>query len=84
MTPVRVTLLTAPSCDLCDHAQEVLARVGKDHDLEVEKISIETSRGRILMIEQRFVFPPGVLVEGQPFSFGRLSERRLRKRLELK
>lgn len=83
MTPVKVTLLTAPACALCDQAKEVLERVGREKELEVEIVSIETGRGRQLMIDQQLAFPPGVLIEDEAFSFGRLSERRLRKRLKL-
>lgn len=82
MTTAQITLLTAPACELCDHAKAVLARVGEDHDLEVVELSTETERGRHLMVEHRVAFPPGVLVDGQPFSYGRLSERMLRRELE--
>lgn len=66
---------------MCDQAKDVLTRVGKDVDLEVEELSSETERGRQLMMEHRVAFPPGVLIDGQPFSYGRLSERKLRKEL---
>jgi len=82
MTAVQITVLTAPSCELCEHAKAVLARVGEDHDLKVEELSTETERGRDLMVEHRVAFPPGVLIDGQPFSYGRLSERKLRRELE--
>lgn len=78
---VRVTLLSAPNCEMCDHAKAVLSRVGEDFDLEVEELSSEIERGRQLMMEHRVAFPPGVLIDGQPFSYGRLSERKLRKEL---
>ncbi|MHB1509325.1 MAG: thioredoxin domain-containing protein [Acidimicrobiales bacterium] len=79
---VRITVLTAPACDLCRHANAVLARVGEDHDLEVVELSTETERGRRLMVEHRVAFPPGVLIDGAAFSYGRLSERKLRRELE--
>lgn len=78
---LQITLLSAPHCELCDQAKAVLARVGKDVDLEVEELSSETERGRDLMVEHRVAFPPGVLIDGQPFSYGRVSERKLRKEL---
>lgn len=28
------------------------------------------------------LFPPGVLIDGEPFSYGRLSERKLRRELD--
>lgn len=82
MTAVQITVLTAPACELCEHAKAVLARVAEDHDLEVVELSTETERGRHLMVEHRVAFPPGVLIDGQPFSYGRLSERKLRRELE--
>lgn len=79
---MRITLLTAPSCQLCDRAKEVLDRVASDHSLAVETVSIDTERGRLLMVEHQVAFPPGVLIDGSPFSYGRLSERRLRRELD--
>jgi hypothetical protein len=77
-----ITLLTAPSCRLCDDAKVVLNRVALDFDLTIESISIDTTRGQALMIEYQVAFPPGVLIDDKPFSYGRLSERRLRRMLE--
>ncbi len=77
-----ITLLTSPSCRLCDEAKVVLDRVALDFDFTIELVSIDTSRGRALMVEHQVVFPPGVLINGTPFSYGRLSERRLRRVLE--
>ena len=81
MTAVRVTLLTAPDCELCEHATAVLARVGCDYDLEVTECSTATEEGRDLMVRHRVAFPPGVLIDGEAFSYGRLSERKLRRYL---
>lgn len=78
---VRVTVVNAPSCELCEHAKSVLARVALDFPLVVEEVSTESEPGQKLMIEHRMAFPPGVFIEGHPFSYGRLSERKLRRRL---
>lgn len=77
----RITLLTQADCHLCDHAKKVLDRVGKDHPLQVEEISLGSDPGRILAAEAGVLFAPGVLIDGAPFAFGRLSERKLRKAL---
>lgn len=82
MSTLRVTVLSAPACELCEHAKAVLARLGEDYDLDVEELSTQTEQGRRLMLEHRVAFPPGVLLDGEPFSYGRLSERKLRRELE--
>ncbi|MDA8368007.1 MAG: thioredoxin family protein [Actinomycetota bacterium] len=81
MTSVRVTLVTAPDCELCEHAKAVLARVGEVYDLEIAECSTKTEEGRDLMVRHRVAFPPGVLIDGEAFSYGRLSERKLRREL---
>lgn len=80
-TPRRITLLTQTDCHLCEHAKQVLARVGADHPLEVEEISLDADRGRALAAEAGVLFAPGILLDGAPFGFGRLSERKLRRAL---
>ncbi len=79
--PVTVTLLTQADCTLCEHAKTVLARVATDHPLAVDEVSLDSDAGRSLAAQAGVLFAPGVLVDGQPFSYGRLSERRLRRTL---
>ena len=79
---ISITLLTAPSCHLCDDAKGVLDRVAADFAFTIEVVPTTTDRGQKLMIEHRVAFPPGVLINDKPFSYGRLSERRLRRELE--
>jgi len=78
---VRVTLLTQADCAYCEHAKEVLARVGAEHPLTVEEIRLETPEGRELAVGHGMLFAPGILLDGQPFGYGRLSEKKLRKEL---
>lgn len=77
----RITLLTKPDCDLCDHAKVVLRRVAGDTAIDIVTVDLETERGRTLAEESGMAFPPGVLIDGDPFSYGRLSERKLRNAL---
>ena len=81
MPPTVVTLLTQDGCRLCEHAKEVLTRVAQDHPLRVEEIQLSSDRGRALATEGGVMFAPGVFVDGRPFGFGRLSERKLRRSL---
>jgi glutaredoxin len=77
-----VTLLTKPACPLCDQAKQALDRLAQDFDLAVEVVALDSERGQALAAAAGMPFPPGVLVDGQPFSYGRLSERKLRRALE--
>ena len=76
-----ITLLTQADCALCDHAKGVLARVSADHPLQITEIDLASGPGRALAARAGVLFAPGVLVEGRPFVYGRLSERRLRREL---
>jgi len=80
--PVRITLLTQPSCGLCGHAKQVLDRLGRDYLLTVTELDLTSPDGQALAARAGVVFDHGVLIDGEPFSFGRLSERRLRRALE--
>ncbi len=77
----RITLLAQADCDLHVHAEQVLARVGRDHPLRVTEIDLTSEEGRRLALEAGVLFAPGVLTDGRPFSYGRLSERKLRRTL---
>jgi hypothetical protein len=76
-----MTLLTQADCAMCEHAKQVLARVGGDHPLEVREIGLATLEGQELALRHGVLFAPGVLLEGESFAYGRLSERKLRRAL---
>jgi len=76
-----VTLLTRSGCALCEHAKNVLARVGRDHPLTVTEVDLDTPPGRDLALRHGVLFAPGFLLDGKPFGHGRLSERKLRRTL---
>lgn len=78
----RVTLLSKSHCHLCDQAKGVLETLGREYPLDVEVVSLESERGERLAMDTGLLFPPGVLLEGQPFSHGRLSEGKLRRELD--
>jgi glutaredoxin len=80
--PVPIIVLTQPACGLCDVAKSILARLGEHYRLSVTEISLDTEAGRRLAAQAGVMFAPGVLVDGQPFSYGRLSERKLRRLLD--
>lgn len=77
----QIILLTQPDCALCEHAKQVLARVGADVPLTIEEIDLRSDTGRRLAAYAGVLFAPGVLLDGQTFGCGRLSERKLRKTL---
>ena len=77
----RVTLLTAPHCKLCGHALAVLERVSQDTPLTIETLALDSAEGRAALGSEAFPFPPVILLNGQAYSYGRLSERRLRNDL---
>jgi glutaredoxin len=80
--PVEITLLTQTSCGMCELAKEILARLGNEYPLSITEIDLASDDGRRLAAGAGVLFAPGVLVDGQPFSHGRLSERKLRRLLD--
>ena len=77
-----VTLLTKPDCGFCDDAKAVLQELRDEYELEIETVDLMSERGHRLAMEANMLFPPGVLIDGRPFSYGRLSKRKLRRELD--
>ena len=75
----EVVLLTKADCDLCQHAKATLGRLAKEFELRVREVALDSNEGAALAHEAGAPFPPIVFVDGSPFSYGRLSERKLRK-----
>jgi glutaredoxin len=79
--PTAVTVLTRQDCASCVQAKQVLNRVATEYPLSVQEISLDTPPGRELALAHGVTFAPGVLLDGALFSYGRLSERKLRRTL---
>ncbi len=78
---IEVTLLTQADCRFCEIADAVLARIAQDHPMTVCHVGLDTDDGRALAARHGVAFAPGVLLDGEMFGYGRLSERRLRRHL---
>lgn len=76
-----VTLLTQDDCALCDHAKGVVGRLAQEYPLRLEEVGLDTTEGRELAEKNMVLFAPGILLDGQPFGHGRLSEKKLRRAL---
>jgi glutaredoxin len=81
---VNVTILTQASCAFCDHAKEILARTAAEYPLDLHEIRMDTEEGRNLAIRNGVMFAPGIFIDDKLFSYGRLSEKKLRNRLDRK
>src|SRR6266536_2000922 len=79
---VEVLLLTQEHCSLCEHAKHVLDRLATEHPLRITVVDLATAEGRALAADGGILFPPGLFLDGEPFSHGRLSERKLRRELD--
>lgn len=49
--------------------------------MAIRHIELATEQGAALAARHGVLFAPGILLDGRTFSFGRLSERRLRREL---
>lgn len=79
---IEVLILIRGECDLCDHAKDVLSRLRREFAFTVTEVDMATREGMALAEHGGVAFPPGVFLDGEPFSYGRLSERKLRRELQ--
>jgi len=77
-----VLLLSQQDCVLCDQAKQLLSRLQAQYALEVESVDFHSARGFELAKSGGILFPPGIFLDGQPFSYGRASEGKLRREIE--
>lgn len=78
---VEVVLLTREDCAFCEDAGKVLDRLCAEIPLSVRTLDYDSEEGRRLALAGGLLFPPGILIDGRPFSYGRPSEGRLRREL---
>ncbi len=79
---MEIQLLTQDECAFCDDAMATLDRLSGEYGLSVTTIQLDGADGQALAERAGVMFPPGILIDGEPFSYGRLSEKKLRRELE--
>ena len=79
---VHVTLVTQDDCAFCDQAKAILDRMSTEFGIALRLIEIGSPEGTRLAEEAGIMFPPGILIDDEPFSYGRPSERKLRRELQ--
>lgn len=77
-----MTLLTQPECAFCEHAAAMLERLARDYRLDVSSLELASPEGRALAERGGIMFPPGIFLDDEAFSYGRPSERKLRRELD--
>lgn len=80
--PINVLVLTQEDCAFCEQAQYLLRRLAREYNLAIATLDITTPGGEALAVESGILFPPGIFLDGEPFSYGRPSERKLRRELD--
>jgi hypothetical protein len=79
---ITILLLTQEHCGFCEQAKEILDQLSREYWLSVSTLNMASSTGQELAMNGGLLFPPGVLIDGEPFSYGCLSERKLRRELD--
>ncbi len=81
MKAVDVLVVTAPGCHFCEAATRLLDELAEVTPLNVRTVPLASDEGRHLVVKHRVPFPPIVLIDGDYFGYGRISERKLKARL---
>lgn len=81
MDEIKVTILSREDCQFCVMAKELFNRLKDEFRLKIEIIDIDSEEGQRNLTKYRFLFLPGILINDLPFSYGRPSEKKIRKEL---
>jgi glutaredoxin len=78
---VEITLLTRERCDFCELAKQILQRLSTEFSFSISVVDLDCPAGQELAKRGGILFPPGIFLDEEPFSYGRPSGRRLRQEL---
>lgn len=79
---MNVLILTQEHCGFCEQARELLDRLSGEYGFSVSTLNVGSPEGQALALRGGVLFPPGIFLDGEPFCYGRPSERKLRRELE--
>lgn len=77
-----ILLLTQEHCGFCEQARDILDRLSREYWLSFATLDVGSPEGQRLAVQGGLLFPPGLYIDGEPFSYGRPSERKLRRELD--
>lgn len=79
---IQIMLLTQEQCDFCTQAKALLERLATTYPLTISLLDVASPEGQALALQSGMLFPPGLLLDGEAFSYGRVSERKLCREIE--
>jgi len=82
MLTLRILLLTQENCAFCDSAMAMLDRLSVEFPLLISMLALDSRDGQALAEKNGILFAPGIFIDGEAFSYGRPSERKLRHAFE--
>lgn len=82
MNELKITILSKENCTFCEHAKSLVNQLRSEYPLMVDIIDMNTPEGASMAQNAGFLFPPGIFLDAKPFSYGRPSERKIRREIE--
>lgn len=82
MIVIKIVIITKEDCAFCDLAKALFGRLGAEYPLAVSTLSLGSPEGQELAERGQILFPPGIFIDGEPFSYGRPSERKIRREID--
>ena len=79
---MHALVLTQEHCAFCEQAREILARLATEYPLTVSTLDLGSPAGQALALRGGILFAPGIFLDDEAFSYGRPSERKLRRELD--
>src|SRR5260370_40624316 len=79
---MKVLVLTQENGRLCTQAKELLNRLSGEYGFSVSMLNVGSPEGQAPAMRGGMLFPPGIFLDGEPFSYSRPSERKLWRELE--
>lgn len=79
---IPILILTQEHCAFCKQARDILERLSREYSVDLSTLDMGSPEGLQLATQGGLLFPPGILIDGKPFSYGRLSERKLQRELD--
>lgn len=79
---IEAMLLSKRDCLLCHEAEAMLNDLATEYPLVITVIDAESPQGSELMQRFLLLFTPALVLGGEPFGYGHLSRRALRREID--
>lgn len=79
---ITITMVSTEGCHTCKEVKETLNKLTSEYDLSINEVDATTDKGQELIKKHNISSSPGLIINNEFFSSGKVTEKQLRNKFD--